>query len=91
MKKIVTIVTSSVLLALLPSIAQAQTAKEPAPQSAATDTSSGLAAAAAGKPAKTVGGATRGVKKNADGKEQAPVAKEKAEEAKPAAAATTSK
>jgi hypothetical protein len=30
-------------------------------------------------------------KKNADGKEQAPVAKEKAEEAKPAAAATTSK
>ncbi len=91
MKKIVTIVTSSVLLVLLPSISQAQSAKESAPQPTAADTSGGLAAAAAGKPAKTVGGATRGVKKNADGKEQAPVAKEKAEEAKPAAAATTSK
>jgi hypothetical protein len=91
MKKIVTIVTSSVLLALLPSIAQAQTAKEPAPQSAATDTSSGLAAAAAGKPAKTVGGATRGVKKNADGKDQPAAAKEKSDDVKPVPAAATSK
>jgi hypothetical protein len=95
MKKIVTIVTSSALLALLPAITQAQTGKEAAPQSGAADTSGGLAAAAAGKPAKTVGGATRGVKKNADGKEQPAVAKEKdkekAVEAKPAPAAATSK
>jgi hypothetical protein len=97
MKKIVTIVTSSVLLALLPSITQAQTGKEAAPQAGSADTSGGLAAAAAGKPAKTVGGATRGVKKNADGKEQPAVAKEKekekekAVEAKPAPAAATSK
>ena len=95
MKKIVTILTSSALLALLPSITQAQTGKEAAPQSGAADTSGGLAAAAAGKPAKTVGGATRGVKKNADGKEQPAAAKEKekekAVEAKPAPAAATSK
>ncbi len=91
MKKIVTIVTSSVLLALLPSISQAQSAKESAPQSGSADTSGGLAAAAAGKPAKTVGGATRGVKKNADGKNQSAAAKDKAEEAKPAPAAATSK
>ena len=91
MKNIVTVVTSSVVLALLPAIAQAQTTKEPAPQSAATDTSSGLAAASVGKPAKTVGGATRGVKKNVDGKDQPAAAKEKAEETKSAPAAATSK
>ncbi|MBI5110022.1 MAG: hypothetical protein HZA62_14900 [Rhodocyclales bacterium] len=92
MKQIVTILTSSVLLALLPSMAQAQTqtVKEPAPQSGSAD-AGGLAGASVGKPAKTVGGATRGVKKNADGKDPSAAAKEKAEESKPAPAAATSK
>lgn len=91
MKQIITVLTSSVFLALLPSMVQAQTVKEPAPQSGSADSAGGLAAATAGKPAKTVGGATRGVKKTTEAKDQAATAKEKVEEVKPAPAATPPK
>lgn len=88
MKNIVTILTSSALLAMLPFVAQAQTVKESTTQSGTADNAGGLAGATVGKPAKTVGGATRGVKKNTDGKEQPAPAKEKADDVKPAPAAS---
>ncbi len=91
MKRIATIFASSTLLALSPAIAQAQTAKESVPKAAGVDASGGLAPASVGKPAKTVGGATRGVKKG-DPKDQQPAAaKEKSEDTKAAATAATAK
>lgn len=91
MKRIATILASSALLVLSPAMAQAQAAKESAPKSAGADASGGLAPSSVGKPARTVGGATRGVKK-VDPKDQQPTAaKEKSEYPKAAAAATTAK
>lgn len=91
MKRIATILASSALLVLSPAIAQAQTAKESAPQAGSTNASGGLAPTSVGKPARTVGGATRGVKKG-DPKDQQPTAaKEKSEDPKTAPAAATAK
>ncbi|MBK7017298.1 MAG: hypothetical protein IPH39_17390 [Sulfuritalea sp.] len=89
MKRIATIFASSALLALSPAIAQ--TAKESVPKAAGADASGGLAPTSVGKPARTVGGATRGVKKSEPKDQQPAGAKEKSEDPKAAAAATTAK